>query len=474
MLSPLLNDLKTLEEVGVYIETLGECLKGTVYSVVADNLAAHGLAGFNESFRSTYFCRFCHATQTEMQTENAVTGNYVMRTKDAHDNLVQELQNDDTEENYGVKSTCVLSDHLSFFHPVTGFPPDLLHDLFEGVVPVELAHCLKGLISKRYFTLEDLNRAILRFPYQHSDKVDRPHSIPSNFARRGTIGGNGHENHALLRLLPLLIGSKVPERDAFWEVLMDLKDVVQLAMSHTFSDETIQYMACKILDHRQLFQEVFPNVRFRPKHHYIEHYPHLIKCFGPLVHLWTMRFEGKHKVFKKIIHDTHNYKNVLKTLAERHQSMMPFYLSSSKFFKPPVQTSKMESLYISSLPADTQSFISGIADSDTIYATKKVTINGTNFAIGMFVCTGAYAALPEFKEILNVLLIRNNIYFLLKDYDTYYVEHLRSYEVAENQQRGLRHSVKSLCQLSDHMPHFAYKIANELILTTNHFIPVSD
>lgn len=474
MLSPLLNDLKTLEEVGVYIETLGECLKGTVYSVVADNLAAHGLAGFNESFRSTYFCRFCHATQTEMQTENAVTGNYAMRTKDAHDNLVQELQNDDIEENYGVKNTCVLSDHLSFFHPVTGFPPDLLHDLFEGVVPVELAHCLKGLISKRYFTLEDLNRAILRFPYQHSDKVDRPHPIPSNFARRGTIGGNGHENHALLRLLPLLIGSKVPERDTFWEVLMDLKDVVQLAMSHTFSDETIQYMACKILDHRQLFQEVFPNVRFRPKHHYIEHYPHLIKCFGPLVHLWTMRFEGKHKVFKKIIHDTHNYKNVLKTLAERHQSMMAFYLSSSKFFKPPVQTSKMESLYISSLPADTQSFISGIADSDTIYATKKVTINGTNFAIGMFVCTGAYAALPEFKEILNVLLIRNNIYFLLKDYDTYYVEHLRSYEVAENQQRGLRHSVKSLCQLSDHMPHFVYKIANELILTTNHFIPVSD
>nr|XP_054604174.1 uncharacterized protein LOC129165307 isoform X3 [Nothobranchius furzeri]XP_054604183.1 uncharacterized protein LOC129165312 isoform X4 [Nothobranchius furzeri]XP_054604188.1 uncharacterized protein LOC129165313 isoform X4 [Nothobranchius furzeri] len=24
-----------------------------------------------------------------------------------------------------------------------GFPPDLLHDLFEGVVPVEIAHCLK-------------------------------------------------------------------------------------------------------------------------------------------------------------------------------------------------------------------------------------------------------------------------------------------------------------------------------------------
>lgn len=81
---------------------------------------------------------------------------------------------------------------------------------------------------------------------------------------------------------------------------------------------------------------------------------------------------------------------------------MAFYLPSSKFFKPPVQTSKMESFCISSLPADTQSFISGIADSDTINATKKVTINGTNFAIGMFVCTGAYAALPEFCHGLGL------------------------------------------------------------------------
>lgn len=60
--APLLRDLKTLEEVGVYIETFGDCLKGTVYSVVSDNLAAHGLAVFNESFRSNTFLQIlsCH------------------------------------------------------------------------------------------------------------------------------------------------------------------------------------------------------------------------------------------------------------------------------------------------------------------------------------------------------------------------------------------------------------------------------
>ena len=206
----------------------------------------------------------------------------------------------------------------------------------------------------------------------------------------------------------------MPE-DKIWEILKELKDIVRLAVSHSFTDNTIQYMTSKILDHRQLLQEVFPNLRLRPKHHYLEHYPSLIKCFGPLVHLWTMRFEGKHKVFKKIVCDTHN-KNVLKTLAERHQNMMAFYLSSQRFFKPPVQTSNMESVFIETLPIDIHPVVSSITDSSSVYGTKQATIQGTTFVVGMFVCTGTRAALPEFKEIRNILLIGSDIFFLLKDY----------------------------------------------------------
>ncbi len=42
---------------------------------------------------------------------------------------------------------------------------------------------------------------------------------------------------------------------------MDLKDVVELAVCHTIIDDTNQYMACKILDHRQLLQAVLPSLR---------------------------------------------------------------------------------------------------------------------------------------------------------------------------------------------------------------------
>ncbi|XP_054604175.1 uncharacterized protein [Nothobranchius furzeri] len=61
-----------------------------------------------------------------------------------------------TEENFNhiARITSVLTEEAAhkersstaFHHLKTaseGFPPDLLHDLFEGVVPVEIAHCLK-------------------------------------------------------------------------------------------------------------------------------------------------------------------------------------------------------------------------------------------------------------------------------------------------------------------------------------------
>ena len=50
---PLIQDLKSLEELGVYVLLLGEP-QGTVFSVVADNLGAHSVAGFLQSFSVEY------------------------------------------------------------------------------------------------------------------------------------------------------------------------------------------------------------------------------------------------------------------------------------------------------------------------------------------------------------------------------------------------------------------------------------
>lgn len=284
-LDPLLRDLHTLERDGVFIESIGKAVRGTVMCVVSDNLAAHTLAGFTKCFRA----------KDTIQTHNAGSEEFSQRTKASHDNDVHALMHGGILSQSGVQEERVLSRLLQHFHTVTGFPPDILHDLFEGVVPTEMALCIREMIRSKYFTLEYLNNKIVSFPYQHTDKVDRPQTISKTFAEKNTIGGNAHENCTLLRLLPLIIGHMVPEGDGAWTTLMDLKEVVEISLCPVFTDESIQYLQSKIQDHRNMLQEVFPDFKLRPKHHYIKHYPDLIRCIGPLVHLWTMRFKGKHR-----------------------------------------------------------------------------------------------------------------------------------------------------------------------------------
>lgn len=295
ILRPLIRDLVFLEQQGIYVEQLGATDKGTVLFVAADNLAAHSLGGFFESFTVTQVCRFCMAKREEIQDKEVRTGFFQKRTREIHDKQVQDVSQDSTKaQEYGVKRSCPLTQSLQHFHVVEGFPPDLLHDLLEGIVPLELALCLKALISKGIISLEALNDTIKHFPYTFSDRTNQPQLIPKTFSSKSTIGGNGHENWTLLRLLPLFIGQHIPKGDETWEVLMTLKEVVELSVSINFTEESLCFLDSKISEHRDLFQKVFPGEKLRPKHHYIEHYPELIRTFGPLSDVWTMRFEGKH------------------------------------------------------------------------------------------------------------------------------------------------------------------------------------
>lgn len=65
VLDPLLKDLVTLEQVGVFISCLGRNIKGALHCVVADNLGAHAISGLVESFNGPYVCRFCLGHSSE-------------------------------------------------------------------------------------------------------------------------------------------------------------------------------------------------------------------------------------------------------------------------------------------------------------------------------------------------------------------------------------------------------------------------
>lgn len=71
---PVIKDLITLEEQWLHLEQLGASIKGTVLFVTADNLAAHGLAGFQESILVNHVCKFCMASRDKMPDNKVKSG----------------------------------------------------------------------------------------------------------------------------------------------------------------------------------------------------------------------------------------------------------------------------------------------------------------------------------------------------------------------------------------------------------------
>lgn len=63
-----------------------------------------------------------------------------------------------------------------------------------------------------------------------------------------------------------------------------------------------------------------------------------------------------------------------------------------------------------------------------VHVTNNVYSLGTNYAVGML-CCGSTAGLPDFSEVLQIMVICNKLLFFVRQQNTWYNEHLRSYEL---------------------------------------------
>lgn len=466
---PLLHDLKILEQQGIYIPQLGVSIKGTIQCVVADNLGSHGLAGFVESFSAKYFCRFCTAQLSEIQTKEVKTGVFKRRTKEIHEFHVKTAQEEGINC-FGVRKSCILTNSLSHFNVTTGYPPDIVHDIFEGIVPVELARCIGVLISKKLFTLDHLNSLIHSFPYKEGDKTNRPHLLPKTFQKSHTVGGNAHENWCLLRLFPFIVGELVPNEEPAWQVILDLKDIAELVVAPVHSPESIAYLESKISDHRKRYQELFPEQRLLPKHHFLEHYPEMIKCFGPLVSLWTMRFEAKHSFFKQVVRHLNNFRNITLSLATKHQLMIAHHLLCPDNENLPLDVSKISEVPIDVLNDDVVNMMSQkYPEITTVNIAQSATVNGIKYKKGMIVVHGSCGSLPEFSEIIQLCIIKDDLSLIIKKLTSWYRDHYRAFELHPTRQ----FIVVGLKELSDQYPLVDYRVGTLRMVTLKRFVHVT-
>ena len=303
--SELLADLKELEENGI---TLGdEHVKGALYCIAGDNLGSHTIGGFTENFSSSeYFCRYCLISRTEFQGDPNICGRE--RTPETYRSAIEQLETGDAPQVQGIKFRSVFNTLQNFDVCSPGMPPCLGHDIFEGVLSYDVALYVKHFISKKkWFTYTILNRRINQLKYKATDAGSKPCEVSPHTLK---LSGHAVQNWNFLRLLPLIIGDKVQDpQDNVWQLILQLKDIVDLICAQQISKAQVAYLDVLIQEYLETRKALFPDINLRPKHHFMRHYPGLILKFGPLIRVWTMRFESKHSYFKRCARHLKNFKN---------------------------------------------------------------------------------------------------------------------------------------------------------------------
>lgn len=425
--SKLVSDLCELEENGLHFES--RFYKGTVACIMGDNLGSHMIGGFTENFSvSEYFCRYCLITKEAFQFNPLNVAS--LRNPESYNESVDFLESQPgVSMHQGIKSNSIFN-KLSFFHVCQpGLPPCLAHDLFEGVVDYDLALCLQFLIKKKkWFSYKSLNDRLKTFPCENASKLN---AIP----HQGTkLGGHAAQNRWLLRFLPVVMHDRIIDSDCpVWQMVLLLRELVELVCAPTLSKSQIAYMRVLIEEYIEKRQELFPHVTLRPKHHYLLHYADLTLQFGPLIHTWTMHFESKHSYFKCCIRSSKNFKNVTKSLADRHQ-LFQAYQCHGNLFSPQVQvqesTSFCPELYDDHIRAQIENF--GLNPLNSV-VTDKVKVCGTTYANGMLVLqTYAKKQLLLGQIVSIVVKSETAVILFLREKSAKWVPELGVYEMDQS------------------------------------------
>lgn len=315
IMEPLLEDLRQLESCGVDINVNGQNHKlyGTITVLTADNLAMHTLCGYVESFSANKPCQFCLIDKEEMQTvldDDKVE----MRTRQ---NYTEHAILCDASAT-GVKENSCLNT-LKYFHVTENICADIMHDVLEGVAPLELKLLLRHLVyEEKCLTLQQLNNRIVTYDYGYSNIKNKPSVIVNLKSSEGAIRQTASQMWCLIQALPFLVGDRVDRSNEYWHLFILLREICSIIFAPVVTTGLAVFLKQVIIDHHLLFKKLYSR-NLIPKHHFMTHYARLICSFGPISQLWCMRFEGKHNPFKRHAHVVCNFKNIAKTLAYKHQ-----------------------------------------------------------------------------------------------------------------------------------------------------------
>lgn len=423
----IIRDINILETEGIQLGNTKN-VKGSVVAFTGDNLGSHQIGGFVQNFSTTaYFCRYCYANKVVPRK----TTSFPLRSVTSHDVDVAMALTSGQQVN-GVKLDSVLN-KCKYFHICNpGLPPCLAHDVFEGVLQYDFMLCINSLVTKKVFTLDLLNQKLqnkkLRFSHEFK------HEKVPILKKGNKLIGSASENLRVILIFPFAV-SEFINNDPCWELLRSLREICCLLMAFKISIGQVAYLKCLVDDYIALRSELFPDIGLRPKHHYLTHYPYLIRMFGPLRHVWTLRYESKHRYFKNILKHSPNFKNILLTLSERHQLLQAFHASQGNLFSDKVISDDAVPYVIQDYEITIESLISKTCTFKSHkFVTTKASFRGVCYTEGMNVCCGQTQFDDFILCTIKYVIINENyteVFFIGKETEITYNQPLGLFEEAE-------------------------------------------
>lgn len=401
----IVKDIRTLETEG--IEVANHIIKGTLFAMLGDNLGSHQIGGFSENFSfSPYICRYCYIKTEDLNTQ---FDKFKYRSKDFYETDIQIKFATNDSHHRGVKFDSILNS-LKYFHVCNpGLPPCLAHDVFEGVVQYDLMLAVNYFIRHDIISLEDLNEHMQKLHLEHHDNLPKM-EIKRNSDR---LLGNAHENMLFILLLPFAIHHLIEDvTNDVWQMVLKLREICNIILSVKLHIGQIAYLQTLIVEYIELRVTIFPEIRLRPKHHYLLHYPKLLTQFGPLRLLWTLRFESKHKYFKSAIKHCPNFKNVLYSLTEKHQLLQALHLSQQSAFSDNVIADKVVTFHENNYAREEFELIRRECDYyATTFVSKQVEFRAIIYRQNMYICYGK-------NDYGSFLLLKIKYILINKNYST--------------------------------------------------------
>ncbi|CAF2057357.1 unnamed protein product [Rotaria magnacalcarata] len=325
---PIVNDLNDLQCNGLMINKFDTQSIFSFSTIAADNLAAHELAGFQQTFRSGYFCRRCLVTY-ENRLLPLTDVHFIQRTHLQYNKYLNSLENDlQMKSKFGVVGPSPLNG-LQNFDPTSSFPGDLMHDFYEGVCPLIIMAMLKEASSSRLITYNAIQNRTENFVYGNLDKSNKPPAIMVKHLNSDRIVGSAAQKYCLFHLFPIMFSDLVEHLESF-KIYLILRELLDMVLALPQRKSWLPFMETLSINFQCLMLDLLPH-KVIPKVHFITEYARIIEENGPPVRYWCMRYEAAHLYFKKIAMQSYNFKNVPKTLAQRQQLRQCFFYQNLIF-----------------------------------------------------------------------------------------------------------------------------------------------